>query len=145
MNNFSDKWKIKENPNKFAQKLDYVFKLGIIDTEHYENLTIFNRIRNLYAHNIHPHDEAIELIQKFPSYEEIKKILESIKKFPSDEILQKYHEILEKLPNYNEMKKSIKFLDNHMPSMITAGVFGLISFLLTCYLFIVFLNPNIAQ
>ena len=49
-------------------------------------------------------------MQKFSSYEEIKKILESGKKFSSNEILQKYHETLEKLPNYNEIKKSIKFL-----------------------------------
>lgn len=84
-------------------------------------------------------------MQKFSSYEEIKKILESGKKFSSNEILQKYHETLEKLPNYNEIKKSIKFLDNPKPSMIATGIFGLISFLLTCYLFIVFLNQRTTQ
>lgn len=32
--------KSKKTPNTFTQKLDYVFKLGIIDTEHYEHLKI---------------------------------------------------------------------------------------------------------
>jgi len=133
-------FQIDKEPKKilkksFAKKQKHLFELGIIDKTHNEDLRILNKIRNLYAHYLNPHEESIKLIEKFSSYNEIKKILENTKDFPSKDDLQKYREAMKNIPYYNEIKNKIKFLDNPIPTMVAGGAFGLISFYLTFYLF----------
>ncbi|MDH3313697.1 MAG: hypothetical protein OEM28_11205 [Nitrosopumilus sp.] len=126
----------------FAAKQKHLFELGIINKNHNEDLKILNKIRNLYAHKLNPHDESIQLIKKFSSYDEIEKTLENTKDFPSQDDLQKYRKAMENIPYYNEIKNRINFFDNPIPTMIAGGAFGLISFYLTFYIFTVFLNPK---
>ncbi|MDH3765395.1 MAG: hypothetical protein OER82_06255 [Nitrosopumilus sp.] len=71
--------KILKKP--FATKQKHLFELGIIDKIHNEDLKILNKIRNLYAHNLNPHEGSIQLIEKFSSYNEIKKLLKILKTF----------------------------------------------------------------
>jgi len=56
----------------FAKKQKRLFELGLIDEAHNQELEILNDIRNLYAHNLYPHKQALEAIKKFPTYDKIK-------------------------------------------------------------------------
>jgi len=56
----------------FATKQKRLFELGLIDETHNQELKILNEIRNLYAHNLYPHESALDAVKKFPTYEKIK-------------------------------------------------------------------------
>lgn len=69
-----------KNPEKFLRNKDFadkpphLFRLGFIAKNYFEDLKILNKIRNQYVHNIHPHETVLELIAKFSSYNDVKKI-----------------------------------------------------------------------
>jgi len=50
---------------------------------------------------------------------------------------------MEKMPYCDEVKNDLNFIENPVPTLIGASIFGLISFRLMIYLFIVFLHPKI--
>ena len=56
----------KKSKRKFAEKQELLFESGLIDETHYKELQILNYIRNLYAHEMYPHEKAIEAIKTFP-------------------------------------------------------------------------------
>ena len=56
----------------FAGKRKRLFELGLIDETRNQELKILNEIRNLYAHNLYPHDHALKAIKKFPTYDQVK-------------------------------------------------------------------------
>ena len=56
----------------FATKQKRLFELGLIDETHNQELKILNDIRNLFAHNLYPHEPTFEAIKKFPTYEQVK-------------------------------------------------------------------------
>ncbi len=53
-----------------------MFELGLIDETYNRDLKILNEIRNLYAHNLYPHEHALEAIRKFSTYDKMKVPLE---------------------------------------------------------------------
>jgi len=114
-----------KNPKKFlrnkdfADKPSHLFKLGFIDKNYFEDLKILNKIRNQYVHNIHPHEAALELIEKFSSYNEGKKIFED-GGFPPADLLRKHQELMEKMPYYDEVKNDLNFIENPVPTLIGA-------------------------
>ncbi len=73
-----------------------------------------NDIRNLYAHNLYPNEQALDAIKKFPTYEQVK--MPKIKIPPELEMFRR------------EASESAKF--------------GLISFFLLNYLMDIFLDPR---
>ena len=44
-----------------------------IDETHNQELKILNDIRNQYAHELYPDEQAFESIKKFPSYQDVEK------------------------------------------------------------------------
>lgn len=56
----------------FAKKREKLFELGLIDDTHNQELKILNNIRNLYSHNLYPHEQALEEIKKFPTFDQVK-------------------------------------------------------------------------
>lgn len=73
-----------ENPknilkNSFASKQKRLFDLGLIGETHNQELKILNDIRNQYAHELYPDEQALESIKKFPSYQDVEKYPEIMK------------------------------------------------------------------
>jgi len=132
----------KKPKRKFAEKQELLFELGLIDKIHYKELQILNKIRNLYVHEIYPHQKALEAIKTFPTYNAIKKMLEA-SKFPYDKMAEKTLDAMKKFPFYNEIKNNPKFLEYQESMIKGSSIFGLISSFLTMYLMLVFWNPKI--
>jgi len=80
---------VDENPKDmvkqtFAHKQKHLFKLGLIDKTHNQDLKILNKIRNLYSHESNPDEQVFEAIKKFPSYHYFKNQPKSIDKITRD-------------------------------------------------------------
>ena len=132
----------KKHKRTFAEKQDLLFESGLIDETHYKELQILNHIRNLYVHEIYPHEKALEAIRTFPSYKETKKALEAMK-FPYDKEAKKALEAMKKFPFYTEIKNNPKFLEYQESVIRESSIFGLISSFLTVYLMLIFWNSKI--
>lgn len=47
------------------------------------------------------------------------------------------------MPYYDDLKNELDFIENPVPTLIGGSIFGLISFRLMIYLFMIFWNPKI--